>query len=114
MAGSRKTTATGVSHPRWDGRRVLFELADEGRQIACAISLTALQDLGEQRCFKPADLLRRFATARARIEAIALDKSRARPEGVSGLLNIWSDDIGDPPPASAPVSAQRPRAMQMA
>jgi hypothetical protein len=72
---------------------------------------SALQDLSEQRRFKPADLLNCFAAARGRIEAIALGKLRARSEGASGLLNIWSDDIdGAPPPASAPAAAQLAKA----
>jgi hypothetical protein len=101
-----KQTAT-ASHPRWDGRRVLFEVVDKDRSVACAISMNALQDLSGQRRFKPADLLKCFAAARARIEAIALSKLRARSEGVSGVLHIWSDDIDEPPPASAPAKALR-------
>jgi hypothetical protein len=30
------------AQPRCDGRRVLFGLSDQGRSIACAISLDAL------------------------------------------------------------------------
>jgi hypothetical protein len=104
-----KRTATAAPHPRWDGRRVLFEVIDEGRSVACAISMNALQDLSGRRRFKPADLLECFAAARPRIEAIALGKLRARPEGgVSGIVHIWSDDIDDlTPPASAPAGALR-------
>jgi hypothetical protein len=107
MAAPKRTAA--APHPRWDGRRVLFEVTDEGRRVACAMSLNALQDLSGRRLFKPADLLECFATARVRIEAIALAKLRARTEGgVSGLLHIWSDDIDDPtPPTSVPASALR-------
>jgi hypothetical protein len=112
MTGLNKRAV--ASHPRWDGQRVLFDIVDKDRSIACAISLNALQDLSEQRRFKPADLLKCFAAARARIEAIALDKLRARSEGVSGLLNIWSGDIDDPPPASEPVAARPAQALRMA
>ena len=52
-----------VSHPRWDGRRMLFELRDADRAVPCAISLNALQDLSERRHFRPAELLGCFAAA---------------------------------------------------
>ncbi|MBU8546196.1 MULTISPECIES: DUF1488 family protein [Roseomonadaceae] len=92
-----------VPAPRWDGRRVLFEVVEDARLIPCAISMNALQDLSEMRRFKPAELMKCFAAARPRIEAIALDKHRARAEGSVGLLNIWSDDVEDAavPPAKA-------------
>lgn len=93
-----------VSHPRWDGRRMLFELRDADRAVPCAISLAALQDLGERRHFRPAELLGCFAAAREQIAAIALRKLHARGPGVTGTLSIWSDDIDDPPPASAPAA----------
>jgi len=99
-----------ASHPRWDGRRVLFELADGNRDVACTISVNALQDLSGQRRFKPVDLLACFATARARIEAIALGKLRARTATATGLLYIWSEDIEDAPPAGAPVPARQAEA----
>jgi hypothetical protein len=79
--------------PHWDGRRVLFEVIDNDQPVSCAISMNALQDLSTQRRFKPEDLLKCFAAARSRIEAIALAKHRARADGVSGLLHVWSDDV---------------------
>lgn len=103
-----------VSHPRWDGRRILFEIADGNRSVACTISANALEDLSGHRRFKPADLLACFAAARARIGAIALGKLRARPANAAGLLYIWSDDVDDPPPASAPVAAAAPKALRTA
>lgn len=96
--------ATGLAPPRWDGRRVLFEVAHGGQSVVCAISLTALQDLSSFRRFKPAELLKCFIETRARIEAIALAKLRARPGGVAGVLNIWSDDLDEPAPAARPKS----------
>jgi hypothetical protein len=95
-----------ASHPRWDGRRVLFELANGDRDVACTISANALQDLSGQRRSKPVELLACFATARAQIEAIALGKLRARTAAATGLLYIWSEDIEDPTPAGAPVPAR--------
>lgn len=103
---------TTLSLPRCDGRRVLFEIEDGDRRIACAISLAALQDVSRRRHFKASELLMCFAEARGRIEAIARDKARGRSEGVSGLLSIWADDIDDPPPAGEPVAARRPRALR--
>lgn len=107
-------TVAVASHPRWDGRRVLFEIADGDRNAPCTISLNALQDLSGHRRFKPAELLACFAAARTQIEAIALVKLRARSTGATGLLYIWSDDIDDPPPASAPVAAQQAEALRSA
>lgn len=100
--------------PRCDGRRLLFEMVEEGRSVACAISLMALEDVSGGRCSRPADQLRSFTVARERIEAIALGKIRARAQDASGLLNIWSndvesDDVYDPPPASEPAAAGRRR-----
>lgn len=96
LAQSPATTA-----PRWDGRRVVFEVFDGAEPVACAISMNALQDLSEIRRFKPADLLACFAEMRGRIEAVALDKHRARSEAATGLLNLWSDDFDEAPPATA-------------
>lgn len=103
-----------ASHPRWDGRRVLFEIADGDRSVACTISLNALQDLTGHRRFKPGELLACFAEARTQIGAIALGKLRARAAGADGLLYIWSEDIEEPPPDSEPVAAQQPKALRMA
>jgi hypothetical protein len=87
-----------VAPARWDGRQVLFDIHDADRSFACAISLSALQDLSEFRRFKPADLLKCFEAIRPRIEAIALGKLRARSAEPTGLLHIWSDDLTDAPP----------------
>lgn len=105
---------SAVSHPRWDGQRVLFQLRDADQAIACAISRDALQALSGLRRFRPADLLDCFLSERDRIGAIALSKLHARSGGVTGVLTIWSDDIDDPPPASAPVAARPPRALRRA
>ena len=110
MTGSKDTAAI-ASHPRWDGRRVLFEIVDGDRSVACTISLNALQDLSGLRRFKPVDLLACFAAARVQIGEVALGKLRARAAGATGLLYIWSEDIDDPPPASAPVAAQQAKAL---
>ena len=95
---------TPVSGPQWDGRRVFFEFDDGGQSIACVISRGAIEELAGVRHLTSVDLFRCFAKARARIEAIALDKLRARPEGMYGLLGIWADDL---PPSSAPAAVPR-------
>jgi hypothetical protein len=91
----------GLSRPRWDGSRVLFEIADGDERIACAISRAALQDLSPRRHFKAAELLACFANARAHIEAIARGKL-ARSGSLSGTLSIWADDIEDLPQGDEP------------
>ena len=103
MTESKQTAV--ARHPRWDGGRVLFEVADGGRSVACTISVNALQDLDGHRRSKPADLLACFDRARARIGAIALAKLRTRRAGATGLLYVWSDDIDDPPPSGTPAAA---------
>lgn len=84
-----------TAKPRWDGSRVLFEIAVDDQVVACAISRSALQDISGVRRFTPADLLRGFDDVRARIEEIAANKYRINPESVSGLVSIWTDDIED-------------------
>jgi hypothetical protein len=79
----------------------MFDIEAEGQAIPCAISRTALEDLGTGRCFRPADLLARFAAAREQIEAIALRKFHARSGSMEGRLNIWSSDTEDQPPSGA-------------
>ena len=112
MTESKQTAV--ARHPRWDGGRVLFEVADGGRSVACTISVNALQDLDGHRRSKPADLLACFDRARARIGAIALAKLRTRRAGAIGLLYVWSDDIDDPPPADTPVAAEKAKALRVA
>ncbi len=94
---SRPSKAQQIPGARWDGRRVLFEVVEQGESIPCAISLNALQDISTTRRFKPADLLACFAETRERIEAVALAKLRARPTGFEGVLTVWSGDFDDVP-----------------
>lgn len=101
------TGPEGLQPARWDGRRMLFEVEDQGRAIACAISLNALQDLSERRFFKPPELMACFVKQRARIEALALAKLRGRNPAIGGVVSIWADDIDDPPPAAEPDAAIR-------
>src|ERR1700693_1832628 len=96
---------TSPSLPRWDGNRVLFEITDGNEQIPCAISRAALEQISERRCFKTADLLGCFANARGRIETLAWEKLRATPDGISGRLSLWADDVDFVPPCGSPVAA---------
>jgi Protein of unknown function (DUF1488) len=97
----------GLMRPRWDGSRVLFEIADSDERIRCAISRAALQHLSQRRHCKAAEALPCFVNARTQIEAIALGKLRAITGARSGTLGIWTDDIADVAPgvASAPAAA---------
>jgi Protein of unknown function (DUF1488) len=99
------SSITSRSRPRWDGSRVLFEIIDGNEHIPCAISRAALEEISERRCFGAADLLGCFANARGRIERLALGKMRARPDGISGRLSLWADDVDLVPPDGAPVAA---------
>jgi hypothetical protein len=90
-----------VTRPRWDGCRVLFEIEIAGTPVDCAISRAALQEISGCYYIASGDLLRRFAGGRDRIEEVAASIFAARPEGVTGRVNIWADDIYDPPSAPA-------------
>lgn len=96
-AGKTMAGPETATEPRWDGRRILFDVEHEGAAVACAISPDALRDLSGTRCFRPADLLRCFVAERGRIEAMAAGKLRARPGRVAGLLTLWSDDVLESP-----------------
>lgn len=99
-----------VTKPRSDGSRVLFEIAVAGRPVACAISRGALQELSGCHRIASDDLLRRFAAGRNRIEEIAASIFAVRPESVTGTVNIWADDIDDPP--SPPTVARQAAKVQ--
>ena len=99
------TMPPACAPPRWDGRRVLFDLVQDGQRVTCAISLNALQDLSGLRRFKPADLLTCFAATRGRIEEIALHKLRSRTSATAGVLHIWSEDV-DPLPVEVPAAVR--------
>src|ERR1700738_1896624 len=60
------------SRPRLDGSRVMFEFDDRGQRIPSAVSRGALEELTGRRHLKAADLLRCFAEARDRIEALCV------------------------------------------
>jgi len=95
-----------LSSASCDGTRVLFEIVDGSEIVECAISRMALEDISTGRCFKPADMLKCFAKSREQIEALAVQKFRRRPEGVSGRLSLWSDDVSEPPTGTVPAAVQ--------
>jgi hypothetical protein len=104
MAQLRSQKSVGA--PSCDGNRVLFEIGVGTDVLDCAISRMALEDISTGMCFKPADMLKCFLKSREQIETLALEKLRRRPEGVSGRLSLWSDDVDDPPTGSVPAAAQ--------
>jgi hypothetical protein len=77
---------------RVDGRRVLFDVEENGVTFPCAISLGALQDIANRRWLRPPDVLPCFIAAEARIEAVARLKLKGRA-APTGLLNLWSEDF---------------------
>jgi len=94
--------AADPGRPRWDGSRVLFEIAVGTGSVPCAISRAALEDIARRRHLKPAELLACFASARERIEATAHNKLRGRAGLHVGTLAVWADDVEDlPSPNSA-------------
>jgi hypothetical protein len=94
-------TGAGPAPPRWDGQRLVFELDMEGgSRVRCAISRLALLGVTGGGRFEVSDILKRFGTARERIEAAAFAKLRERTSPPLGILHIWEDDILDPPPAA--------------
>ena len=93
--------------PRWDGQRLIFELAmEDGTVVRCAISRLALLGVSGGGSFHGTDLMTRFADARPRIEAAAHAKLRERSTPPLGILHIWEDDILDPTPGASPRAMQ--------
>jgi hypothetical protein len=92
--------------PRWDGSRVLFEIDHAGQSVLCAISRSALQELGGKRAYAGPDLVKAFLAAEPQIAAIAANLFDARPDSASGIISIWSDDITESP--EPPAIAGRP------
>ena len=95
-------TRISPASARWDGRRVLFEMQHDGRQVPCAVSPDALRELTSGRCFKPQDVLDSFVAARSQIEAIARGKLRSRATPPLMPLTVWVDDVEDHFAASPP------------
>lgn len=96
--------------PRWDGSRVLFELAVGATRIPCAISRAALDNVGGQRQAGGEAYVWCFLANREHIEAVVHDKLGEMPGGLSslmGTLNIWASDLDDVPPSGASVECRK-------
>lgn len=91
--------ATG---PRWDGRRIHFDIDVSGSAVPCAISSAALREMSGQSRYSPADLVRCFNENRLRIEAIARRRAGDGKASITGIISIWEDDVDAPTPTSAP------------
>ncbi|MFT8247151.1 DUF1488 family protein [Roseomonas sp. BN140053] len=90
---------------RWAERRVFFEIFVNGHAMPCAISGAALEEIAKHRHVTARDALACFEQSRDRIEAVARKKAHRRAEGASGLLNLWTGDLDEPPPEGAPMMA---------
>jgi hypothetical protein len=95
MAARASPPPASPPAPRWDGSRVLFEIIVDGEAVPCAISREALREVTGRGYGKPAELLASFLEMRARIEAVARAKHRAKSEAATGLLTVWSGDLED-------------------
>lgn len=96
--------SAAADQPRWDGQRLLFNVAVEGGSVRCAISRLALAGISGGKWPKGPELFRRFAALRPTLEAAALAKLRARQSPLLGVLHIWEDDVLEPSPDDAPVA----------
>ncbi len=85
-----------ASPPRWDGRRIHFDIVVSGADVACAISSSALREMSGQSRYSPADLMRCFTEFRPRIEAIAHRRAEAHEDSITGIISIWEDDVDAP------------------
>lgn len=88
--------------PRWRHDRILFEVEEGGRTVACSVSKAAIQDAAGRFSNQPRDVMAEFQRLRPRIEVAARSKLRGRSEGTEGLVHVWSDDLED---AEAPAAA---------
>jgi hypothetical protein len=82
---------------RCDGRRRLFDIVDNRRNVDCAISVMALEDSSESRRYKPADQLKSLALARQQIEIIALGRTQDAGPRCAQSAEHLSNDVDDLP-----------------
>ena len=97
MAAASPTLAA----PRWDGVRVLFEIAEDGEVVVCAISREALREISGRSYGKPAELLASFNGMRGKIETVARAKHIRQAGASTGILTVWSGDLEDHEEAAA-------------
>jgi len=91
---------------RWDDHQVLFEFADGQRDIACSVSVEALEEAGPGHGARRWQVLEAFDRLRPRIERIARDHHRAAAGGPIRTIHVNAGDLNDPAP-TAPAAALR-------
>ncbi|MDE2581109.1 MAG: DUF1488 family protein [Rhodospirillales bacterium] len=85
---------------RWDDHQILFEINAGARQIACSVSVEALEEAGPGQGAQRWQLLEAFGMLRSRIERVALDRYRSTPGNASQIVHVSAADLNDPPPAA--------------
>ncbi len=91
---------------RWDDHQVLFEIEEGQQEIACSVSVEALEEAGPGLSARRWQLLEAFNRLRPRIERIARDRHRAAAGGPVRTIHVNAGDLNDPTPA-APAAALR-------
>jgi hypothetical protein len=94
-------------HPGWDGRLMLFQVVIDDISVGCSISKAALSDIAShypQQYLEPVSCFQRY---RDWLEGIARAKYTKRTSLPSGRLQIWSEDVLDPPLTGMPPGTAR-------
>ena len=89
---------------RWDDHQILFEIEEGQQQIACSISIEALEEAGPGFGARRWQLLEAFDRLRPRIERIARDRHRAAAGGPIRTIHVNAADLNDPAPAAPAVA----------
>ncbi|HVC62061.1 MAG TPA: DUF1488 family protein [Acetobacteraceae bacterium] len=92
---------------RWDDHQVLFEIEEGQREIACSVSVEALEEAGPGHGARRWQLLEAFDRLRPRIERIARDRHRTAPGGPVGTIHVNAGDLNDPAPSAPAVALRR-------
>jgi hypothetical protein len=108
MASMLSLHATGsFSATRWNSRRILFTITENGCLVPCAISEAALEQVSQHRCADRGDAMAHFAAFQVQIEAAAHSKFEQRNPASHGAVNLWAEDFDDYSPEGAPMMAER-------
>ncbi len=92
---------------RWDDHQVLFEIEDNQREVACSVSVEALEEAGPGQGARPWQLLEAFERLRPRIERIARDHLRGTTGRPLRTVHVTAGDLNDPTPAAPAVALRR-------
>ncbi len=92
---------------RWDDNRILFDITEGGRAIACAVSAEALADSGPGHGARRWQLLEAFEKLRPRIERLAHEHYRAAPGAAGQVIVVSTADLNDPTPAAPAVALRQ-------